>query len=269
MIIISCDTRCGQSLLLTWSDLGTCRTGSSSGVQSCLANQVIRLYLQEACDHVFVDLHDDPQIVEIAVVGRCKDGDQLSASEELEPILLDLVRPADQVQVVLLVEVLDYYLPKSVRHTSIVLAPVNHVLFRVCRVTPQQVAEQAAVWDISGSQDFVNLLQIVEFWRQAAVNAENFVVHDGCHWETVEALDELLPKFKAVASLAFVVESVNSVDGPALVVASQQEEVLRVLDLVGKHQADNLQVLLASVDIVAQEEVVGLRWEVANLEDSE
>ena len=34
--------------------------------------------------------------------------------------------------------------------------------------------------------------------------------------------------------LTFVVESVNSVDRGALVVPSQQEEVLRVLNLVGQ-----------------------------------
>ena len=43
----------------------------------------------------------------------------------------------------------------------------------------------------------------------------------------------------------FIVESVYPVDGGALVVAAQQEEVLGVLDLVGQQQADRLKALLA------------------------
>jgi cell division protein ZapA (FtsZ GTPase activity inhibitor) len=45
------------------------------------------------------------------------------------------------------------------------------------------------------------------------------------------------------------------------VVTTQDEEVLGVLDLVGKEQADGLQGLLATVDVITEEEVVGLRGE--------
>ena len=52
-------------------------------------------------------------------------------------------------------------------------------------------------------------------------------------------------------------------------VSSQQEEVFRVLDLVSHHEADDLQVLLSSIDVVSKEQIVRLRWEVADLEDSQ
>jgi hypothetical protein len=38
-----------------------------------------------------------------------------------------------------------------------------------------------------------------------------------------------------------VVKAINAVDGCALVVAAQQEEVLRILDLVCQQQTDGLQ----------------------------
>ena len=41
-------------------------------------------------------------------------------------------------------------------------------------------------------------------------------------------------------------------------IAAQQEEVLRVLNLVAQQQADCLDGLLASIDVVSQEQVVGL-----------
>ena len=43
-------------------------------------------------------------------------------------------------------------------------------------------------------------------------------------------------------------------------VASQHEEVFWVFDLVGEHEADSFDGLFAAVDIVAQEEIVGLSW---------
>lgn len=49
-------------------------------------------------------------------------------------------------------------------------------------------------------------------------------------------------------------------------VSSQQKEVFRVFDLVRQQQADGLQGLLASVHVVAEEQVVALRWEAAILE---
>jgi hypothetical protein len=69
--------------------------------------------------------------------------------------------------------------------------------------------------------------------------------------------------------LTLVVEPVDPVDGCALVVATKNEEVLRVLDLVGQQQADGLERLLASVDVVSKEEVVGFGRESAVFEQSE
>lgn len=61
--------------------------------------------------------------------------------------------------------------------------------------------------------------------------------------------------------LTFIVESVNSVDTRALMVTSKDEKVLRVLDLVSQEQADRLEGLLASVNVIAKEEVIRLRRE--------
>ena len=52
-------------------------------------------------------------------------------------------------------------------------------------------------------------------------------------------------------------------------VAAEDEEVLGVLDLVGKEQADGLERLLATVDVVTKEEVVCLGRETAVLEQTQ
>lgn len=90
------------------------------------------------------------------------------------------------------------------------------------------------------------------------MHREDLLVDDGSDWQAVEAVCECLPQLDVVPSLAFVVESIDSIDRCALVVSAQDEEVLGVFDLVRKQQADGLQALLASINVIAQEEVVCL-----------
>ena len=56
--------------------------------------------------------------------------------------------------------------------------------------------------------------------------------------------------------ITFIIEAVDAVDTGALVVASQHEEILRIFDLVGQHEADRLHWLFSSVHIVSQEQIV-------------
>lgn len=52
-------------------------------------------------------------------------------------------------------------------------------------------------------------------------------------------------------------------------VATQNEEVLGILDLVGQEKADGLERLLATVDVVTKEQVVCLWGETAVFEQAE
>ena len=70
-------------------------------------------------------------------------------------------------------------------------------------------------------------------------------------------------------SLTFIIESIESVDGWAFVVSSEEEEVFWVLDLVSKEEADGLQALFSSVNIISKEEIIWLRWETSVFKNSE
>ena len=59
--------------------------------------------------------------------------------------------------------------------------------------------------------------------------------------------------------LTLVVEAVDTVDAGALMVATQEEHLLGVLNFVGQEQADRLERLLATVDIVAKEQELVVR----------
>lgn len=69
--------------------------------------------------------------------------------------------------------------------------------------------------------------------EQANIQEINLLVDESCHWQAVEAIREGAPQPDVVAPLALVIEAINAIDGSALVVATQQEEVLWVLDLHG------------------------------------
>ena len=101
------------------------------------------------------------------------------------------------------------------------------------------------------------------------MHAEYLVVHDCSHGQAVEAVSEDFPETNAEPALALIVEAVDAVDGRTFVVSSEEEEVVWEFDLVGEEKADGLDTLLASVDIVAEEEVVGARREASVFEEPE
>lgn len=128
---------------------------------------------------------------------------------------------------------------------------------------------RAAVTYISRAHNPADLLHRVEIRAQTTVHGENLLVNDGSDGKAVEAVGKSLPQLNVIATLALVVESIDTVDGGALVVTSEDEEVFGVLDLVGEEQADGLKRLLTSVDVITEEEVVGLGREATVLEESE
>jgi hypothetical protein len=65
------------------------------------------------------------------------------------------------------------------------------------------------------------------------VHCENLLIDDCCNGQAVEAVRESLPKLDVIPSFAFIVESIDAVDGSAFVVAAQDEEIFGVFDLVG------------------------------------
>mmetsp|Transcript_67369 Transcript_67369/g.135305 ORF Transcript_67369/g.135305 Transcript_67369/m.135305 type:complete len:231 (+) Transcript_67369:439-1131(+) len=176
------------------------------------------------------------------------------------------MRPHHQIEIMLLEKLLDDIWTEQERDATIVLGPAGHVLVWV---RPQKVANHAAVRHVRRALDLLELLHALQLWGQPAVHTEDLVV-DNCNiWEFVEDLTKRLPQLDVVAPLALVVEAVDAGDGGALVVATKHEEVLRMLHLVRQEQNDDFEGLGPTVDVVAQEEVVGLRGNPAVLEEAQ
>jgi hypothetical protein len=226
-----------------------------------------RLQDLEGAHQIRINRHDSTRVVElVAVVRRAEDGDQLALREELVAILDDLMRAANQVEVMLAQELLDDVGTEGEGHTSVVLAPSDETFFGV---GPQEIANEAGVGDIARTDNLLHLLHDGQFRRQATVAAENLVVDDAGYGEAVEGVGERLPELDVVTPLALVEEAVDAVDASALVVATEDEEVLGELDLEGEDEADGLEALLATVHVVAEEEVVRSRRETTVFEQAE
>ena len=67
----------------------------------------------------------------------------------------------------------------------------------------------------------------------------------------VESVHESLPDLNIASPLAFVVKAIDSVYLCALVITSEQEEVLRVLDFIAEHHTYGFNRLFASINIVS------------------
>ena len=137
---------------------------------------------------------------------------------------------------------------------------------RMAEVWPHSLRKARLVTYICWAHDATYLLHGIQIWTQPTMHGEDLLIDDSCDWETVEAVRKRLPQLDVVSSFAFIVEAVDSVDGGTLVVPTQDEEVFWVFDLVCQKQADGLEGLFATIHIVAEKEVIGLRGKATVLE---
>lgn len=82
------------------------------------------------------------------------------------------------------------------------------------------------------------------------MHAKDFFINKRTDWQTVKDVRKNFPEFDRVAAFAFIVETIYSINLRALVIASQQEEVLRIFDLEAQQQRNRFNRLLASIDVV-------------------
>lgn len=101
------------------------------------------------------------------------------------------------------------------------------------------------------------------------MHTQYLLVYHRRHRQAVEAVREYPPQPDAETALALVVEAVDAVDGSALMVSTQEEEVVGVFDLVSQEEWYGFDALFSSVDVVAEEEVVGVWRETAVFEQAE
>jgi len=96
------------------------------------------------------------------------------------------------------------------------------------------------------------------------MQAENAVLNDCSQLQVVEEGGEVLPHIGvAVLPQALIVEAVDLGDLLALVISTKNSDAVRIADFQANEEGDCLDRVLASVDIVAHEEVVVI-WQLSS-----
>lgn len=90
-----------------------------------------RAYL-ERTKQGLIDAHHRTSIVKLAtIVWRAENSDELSLGEKLVPLLHDLMRPYDELEVVLLQEAGDDVSSKREGNAAVVLSPARDFAIRI------------------------------------------------------------------------------------------------------------------------------------------
>ena len=153
----------------------------------------------ERADQILVNSHNGGSVVKLpAVVRSREDSHKLPFAEELVSILYNLVSSADEIQIMLFQKVYQHLLPEHVAYSPVRLSPSLRFFVRIC---PQEVAKQSCVWNISGSNNFVYLLQIGQIWRQSSMHAKYSLIDEGSDWKAVKAVSHYLPEVDTVSPL--------------------------------------------------------------------
>lgn len=102
----------------------------------------------------------------------------------------------------------------------------------VLGVGPHEVAEWSFVRNFHPSIDKSHLIDGLDLWGEASVDAENLAFDNCADSKVIEDFSAVLPRVGiAVLSNGLIVESVHGRDLPSLVVSSEQSDVGWVLHL--------------------------------------
>lgn len=112
-----------------------------------------------------------------------------------------------------------------------------------------------------------NLIQCVNAWGKTAMQTENLWSNYCSQRKVVEQLSELLPNFSiSILPQAFIIEPVNLRDLSALMITSKDGQSLWISDFQSDKQSDSLNRIIASINVISHEQVIGIRGLSSNLE---
>lgn len=85
------------------------------------------------------------------------------------------------------------------------------------------------------------------------MNTEDLFIDHSGYGKAVEAVGESLPELSVVTALAFIVETINTIDRSTFVITTKKEKVLGELNLISKKKTNSFKRLLSTINIVAKE----------------
>jgi len=118
--------------------------------------------------------------------------------------------------------------------------------------------------------DEAELIEGGNLWGETAMDADNSAVNDTGDGEQVKHLHAHAPAVRITELLlALVVESIDLSDLATLVVASEENDLVRILGLHEHQKCEGLETVITAVNVVAHEDVGTIRDLAANAEELE
>ena len=151
-------------------------------------------------------------------------------------------------QAVVVVECLRDILTKGVPCASRTDTPTTSVIW----IAPEEITHGSFVGDFLYSVETPDVIEGVDAWGEATMEAEDLVVDEGSEGEVIEEVGEILPDVGvAVLAEAFVVEAVDLGDLAGFVVAAEDGDARWVADFEGDEEGDGFDGVVAAVYVVA------------------
>ena len=130
--------------------------------------------------HVLVDLHDCSLVsTSVAVVRSGEDCHDITLVCPVVSIHDQLMRSGDSRQVIRVVELLRDVLTETIAGAARADTPTTSVI----GVGPEQVAHRSFVRHLDLPVNGAYLIERVQVWREAAVQAENLIFDDCGQWQ--------------------------------------------------------------------------------------
>lgn len=84
------------------------------------------------------------------------------------------------------------------------------------------------------------------------MHADNLIINDCSTGQAVKSIAKLFPNFDTVATTTLIVKAIYTVYSRTFVVATENEEVFRVLDFISKEETNNFQGLFSTIYVVTE-----------------
>mmetsp|Transcript_96302 Transcript_96302/g.171084 ORF Transcript_96302/g.171084 Transcript_96302/m.171084 type:complete len:257 (+) Transcript_96302:63-833(+) len=217
-----------------------------------------RVELQECVFEMLIDLHHGRLVpTPVAVVGRGEDCHHIPVVAPIVALHDKLMSACNELEAIGMIELLRNVLSEGVACTAWRNSPAASVV----RIGPQKVTHRSFVWNFLYSVQLTDVVQGVQGRRDATVHADDLVLDDGCNRQVVKGVCEEFPNCgSSVSADAFIEEAVDLRNLATLVISTQQSDALLEANLVEEHERHCLHRVVAPIDIVTKEEVVGL-WQ--------
>jgi hypothetical protein len=207
--------------------------------------------------HLLVDVENRRDVsASVAVVGCGPDGDEVLVLEPVsEAVHHELMGAGDQLKVVDVVEFGSDTGSEEPASASWGESPSLNLFW----IGPHEVAEGALVRDLHTAFEQADLVEGLDVWGEATVDAEDLSFNDGADTEEVEHFGAVFPGVGvSVLSDRLVVEAVDGGDLAGLVVSAQQRDAAWVLELQAQEQLEGLDGVVATINEVAHENITSV-----------